>query len=66
MIKRLDEVDQKLKTIESEMKRFRKPIFKKQEPKKGLKEIIQENDLYEDVISQLSQRLALREAITKA
>ena len=34
--------------------------------KKGLKEILQENDLYEGVISQITQRLALREAITNA
>ena len=34
--------------------------------KKGLKEILKENDLYEDVISQITQRLALRDAISKA
>ena len=33
---------------------------------KGLKELLSENHMYEDVVDQIKQRIALREAIDKA
>ena len=41
-------------------------LTKSSKGRKGLKELIHENDLYSDVIAQISQRLALKEAVNSA